>query len=234
MAIETVYNGKGERVSELAHADPLTGSEYVIVVQGGRTRVISADDIVDMINKTLDGSLNTSYLVVAKGGTGYSEDLSGRVVFQNDILKGKSGYLVESKQLGIKFSPVQGVDISYNAVAGSFTVIVPGFVLLDSSQLFVWVNLLKTTGGGDVGGANSIDYRAVGTYLEMYTNETPVRLTIYKVLDDEITGQKKAIYQWWPDGDLVLITGSVDSTDPGDGDTVTYMLPGYVQANYAI
>jgi hypothetical protein len=154
---------KTQRVSELQSASALSGNEELLIKQGADIKRAAVSDVVDLIDATLNNRLNTSCLVVDSNTPGYSLDGQGRVKFQNDILKGKTGYIVEPRQMGgIKFSPKQNIDISYNAGAGSFTVLVPGFVLQAGYELFVWVNLAKDTGSGEGGG----DTGAIEAQLE--------------------------------------------------------------------
>lgn len=79
------------------------------------------------------------YFYVYNNTPGASIDSQGRFTFFNDALVNQVGYLIVVRQQG-PLSPVQGQDVLYNPEQGSFTILVPGFQLLDGYELVIWVN----------------------------------------------------------------------------------------------
>lgn len=67
--------------------------------------------------------------------------VAGNQVYTNAYwLAGKTNYRIYATQLGQYF---RTEDITYNSTAGSFTILVPGFVLMAGEQLIVWPFVLN-------------------------------------------------------------------------------------------
>ncbi len=62
------------------------------------------------------------------------------LTFTAPHLKGKTGYAIYAMQLSQFLSPVPDVDVHYDADAGSFSILVPGFELIDGYGLIVFGN----------------------------------------------------------------------------------------------
>jgi len=72
------------------------------------------------------------YVITASQGTGNTWQFTGLV--------GKSGYAIYSIQLNQFLSTEEGVDVSYNATDGSFTILIPDFELVPGYGLIVFSN----------------------------------------------------------------------------------------------
>lgn len=69
----------------------------------------------------------------------------GGLTFTDPYLVGKANYAIYAQQDSQFFSVNEGVDIHYNSVAGSFTILTPGFSLINSYYLVIYPNKYDTT-----------------------------------------------------------------------------------------
>lgn len=69
---------------------------------------------------------------------------AGSSTFTDAYLIGRTGYAVYAQQLSQFFSVIQDVDIHYDSVAGTFTILSPGFVLIDNYYLVIYPNKYDT------------------------------------------------------------------------------------------
>lgn len=98
-----------------------------------------------------DTGSSTVYLYIYADSPGVGTNSSGQLVYQNNALLGKSNYLLEATQLNAKFSPINGNDVLYDANTGSFTILVPGFALVDDHCLVLWLSQQADAGDADAG-----------------------------------------------------------------------------------
>jgi hypothetical protein len=70
---------------------------------------------------------------------------NGTLTFTDPYLKGKTGYAIYAQQNSAFFSTIEGVDIHYDSVAGSFTILTPGFTLIDAYYLVIYPNKYDTS-----------------------------------------------------------------------------------------
>jgi hypothetical protein len=136
---EGPFNSQAEAIAIIPPAFIYPGRPVTILENGVAVKYHFADGV--NLEPLGSGAGATVYIVVKNGSNGLSIDGQGRVVFQNSRLLGKSGYLIESRQLNAVFSPTPGVDIAYNSALGKFTILVPGFTLSAGYELIVWLNL---------------------------------------------------------------------------------------------
>lgn len=66
------------------------------------------------------------------------------LTFTDPYLKGKSGYAIYAQQNSQFFSVTQDVDIHYDSIAGSFTILTPGFYIVDGYYLVIYPNKYDT------------------------------------------------------------------------------------------
>jgi len=99
---------------------------------------ITREEFNDLL-EALDNTKIATYLYVKSTDPNISYDEQGRFVYKHASLLNQTGYLIQPLQVGT-LSPVDGVDVSYNAEAGAFTVLVPGFQLLADSTMVVWTS----------------------------------------------------------------------------------------------
>lgn len=67
------------------------------------------------------------------------------LTFSDLYLKNKSGYAIYVQQNSQFFSVTPGVDVTYDAIGGSFTIVSPGFYLLDDYYLVIYPNKYDTS-----------------------------------------------------------------------------------------
>ncbi|MEB0262292.1 hypothetical protein [Mucilaginibacter sp. 10I4] len=101
---------------------------------------VNGSQIVTPSKPPVNGDTKYDYFLV------FNNDprLSGGITFTDPYLKGKSGYAVYAQQLSQFFSVNQDVDIHYNSVVGSFTILIPNFYIVDTYYLVVYPNKYDT------------------------------------------------------------------------------------------
>lgn len=110
-------------------AGKLGAAYYKVQEEGG--------DPVAPVSEAPFPGVNNGYFYVLFGDPNIGTDGSGHFTYTDKRLVGKSGYAVYSSQLSQMFYDDY---ISYNPTAGSFTINVPGFSLIEGSRIQIFLN----------------------------------------------------------------------------------------------
>lgn len=91
------------------------------------------------------GSALYDYYLVYNTDVRWSSNAEGQPVFTDAYLQGKSGYAVYAQQLAQFFNVNQDTDLHYDSITGSFTLLMPGFSLINQYYLVIYPNKYNTS-----------------------------------------------------------------------------------------
>lgn len=132
-------------------ANSLTGTIYATKASGvgniefniqSNGLPIKGHEIITPTPPDTGPSTKFDYYIVFNNDIRWNE---GLLTFSDPYLVGKTGYAIYAQQNSQFFSVTQDVDIHYNSIDGTFTVLSAGFELIDNYYLVVYPNKYDTT-----------------------------------------------------------------------------------------